>query len=206
MASVSVEFTGLVNFENFMRLAADTTTRAASLAINQVAQRGGLTLARQHILDQVNFPSGYLTGDRLYVSRFASENSLEAVILARKRATSMARFTQGAALGRAPAGIRVHVSKGGGDVLKRAWLVRLRRGASLTEDNYNIGLAMRVNPGEGVLGKKTPHQSWLVPNAVALLYGPSVDQVFSTVADDIAPAVAQQTADEFLRQFNRLVG
>jgi hypothetical protein len=45
---------------------------------------------------------------------------------------------------------------------------------------------VRLKPGEqAVMGKKTTHQSWLVPGRVALLYGPSVDQVFRQVADDV---------------------
>jgi hypothetical protein len=37
-----------------------------------------------------------------------------------------------------------------------------------------------------------------------LLYGPSVDQVFRTVAVDISPPLLDNLQSEFLRQFQRL--
>ncbi len=37
-----------------------------------------------------------------------------------------------------------------------------------------------------------------------MLYGPSVDQVFRTVKDDMAPGVSAFTDSEFRRQFARL--
>lgn len=188
-------------FENLPAVA----TKAAQLAINDVARRGGLKLIRNEILDQVSFPRDYLTGDRLAITQFATSTKLEAVITARKRATSLARFAPGQSLGsKARLGVRVAVGTGKSTVLRKAWLVRLRRGASLTEDNYNIGLAVRVRPGETIKNKKGTHQSWLVPNSVALLYGPSVDQVFREVSGDVAAPIGSLVTDEFFRQFSRL--
>jgi hypothetical protein len=184
------------------------SAKAARLAINQVAQRQALRDARRAMYDEVNFPSGYLNDDRLYVKRFATEANLEAIIVGRKRATSLARFADSATpLGSAMrAGVRVKVkTKGGGEHLKKAWLVRLRRGASKTEDNFNLGLAVRVKSGEKIVGKYTEHTSWLVPGQVALLYGPSVDQVFRSVAEDLAPQILDAVSAEFHRQFARLL-
>jgi hypothetical protein len=39
---------------------------------------------------------------------------------------------------------------------------------------------------------------------VALLYGPSVDQVFAEVADKVAPTIGDLVAAEFHRNFARL--
>ena len=89
-------------------------------------------------------------------------------------------------------------------MLKNAWLERLNKGASLTEDNYNVGLAVRLKPGERLLNKRATHKSWLVKDKVALLYGPSVDQVFSSVADDVIPEMGELMSTEFFRQFARL--
>lgn len=204
---VTVELEGLSEFAQAMSRMPDITNKAARMAINQVAQRGGLSLARRSILDEVNFPKSYLHGDRLGVTRLATDNNLEAVIRGRKAATSLARFASGGTpLGSSlRQGVTVKVKTSGAAVhLRRAWLVRLRSDKSLTEDKYNVGLAVRVRPGEKLKGKYSTHLRWLVKDAVALLYGPSVDQVFREVSDRIAPRVLQMTAAEFERQFIRL--
>lgn len=200
----AIEIEALPDLQDYFRMMPDVTARAARLSINQVVQRGGMRAAQDAIYEEVNFPQGYLSGDRLRISKYARENDLEAIIVGRKRATSLARFAQGQTLGNQSNGVRVRVKRGSSEHLRRAWLVRLRRGTSLDEDNYNIGLAMRINPGETIVGKKSAHTSWLVPNQVALLYGPSVDQVFRSVAADIAPHVGDMVATEFFRQFDRL--
>lgn len=203
MTRISAE--GLVDFGEFIRTAPEVATRAASMAINDVATRSGLRAIKDKMTDEIDFPSGYLSGDRLKVTQRATPENLLAVITGRKRATSLARFSSGTAVPNSKAaGVNVRVQQGRTTFLKKAFLVRLKKGASLTEDNYNIGLAIRVGPGETVLNKKTVHKSWLVPGKVALLYGPSVDQIFASVADDLAPELAEMTANEFFRQFARL--
>lgn len=205
MTRTLVEINALDDAIQYFERIPDVSARAARLSINQVATRGGMRLAQDAMYDEAAFPKGYLSGDRLYVSKYASESDLEAVIVGRKRATSLARFASGQALGStARAGVRVQVKNGSSVHLRRAWLVRLRRGASLDEDNYNIGLAVRVKPGESIAGKYSEHSSWLVPGAVALLYGPSVDQIFRDVAGQISEPIGQMVADEFFRQFSRL--
>lgn len=200
------EFEGLKEMELYFKQLPDAAARSASLAINQVLQRQGMKAIQAAVLHQVAFPKGYLSGDRLGVSQFAKPGNLEGIVRARKRATSMARFAQpGTPIGsRANTGVTVRVRNGRSTYLRNAWLVRLKKGASLTEDNYNIGLAVAVKPGDRIAGKSSAHKSWLVPGRVALLYGPSVDQVFNTVAEDTGPEILNLVADEFLRQFNRL--
>jgi hypothetical protein len=203
--TVGVDVFALDDAIDYFTRVPEVSARAARLALNGVAKRGGMRLARDAILDQIAFPKDYLTGDRLAVTQFATEKSLETVISARKRATSLARFAQGQPIGsKAKLGVRVTVGKGNATVLRDAWLVRLRKGASMSEDNYNVGLAVRLKPGERLSNKVSAHKSWLIPNAVALLYGPSVDQVFRDVAGDIAKPVADLVAAEFFRQFDRL--
>jgi hypothetical protein len=182
--------------EFFQRLP-DVAGKAATMAINQVATRGGLKLARSGILDEIAFPKDYLSGDRLSVSQKATTSNPEAVIAARERPTSLARFADSStALGsRAKIGVRVQVKRGKSVTLKTAWLVRLNSG--------NIGLAVRVKPGQQVRNK-TGATRWLVPDRVALLYGPSVDQVFRSVSEKIAEPVGRMVSEEFLRQFTRL--
>jgi len=205
--NVYAEFEGLEGAADFFARMPAINAKAARLALNQTASRGGLTLARNEILDEIAFPKDYINASRLGVTKYATESDLEAIITGRKRATSLARFAApGTPIGSSlRSGVRVRVSKnGGGETLRKAWLVRLRAGASLTEDNYNVGLAVRVNPGDKIKGKSSAHQGWLVPGVVALLYAPSVDQVFREVAGDIAPRIGDMAAQEFLRQFTRL--
>lgn len=201
--TVKVEVEALDGAIDFFRAAPEVAPKAASLAINQVITRGGMRMAQDAIMDQIAFPRDYLRGDRLEVAKYATESNLEGVIRGRKRATSLARFSQGSVIGKA--GVRVEVKRGSATTLKNAWLVRLKQGASLTEDKYNVGLAVRLKPGEQLQNKKFEHQSWLVPGVVALLYGPSVDQIFRQVADDVAEPIAQMVTDEFFRQFDRLM-
>jgi len=203
----NAEFEGLDGAAEFFARMPEINAKAARLALNQTASRGALKLARDEIMDEINFPREYLNASRLGVTKFATDRDLEAVITGRKRATSLARFAQpGTPIGSAAkSGVRVRVSKnGGGETLRKAWLVRLKSGASMSEDKYNVGLAVRIRPGDSIKGKNSTQQAWLVPGVIALLYAPSVDQVFREVAAEIGPQVGDMAAQEFLRQFTRL--
>lgn len=202
-----VDAIGLRDAREYFKRFPDIANSAARMAINDVANRGALALARREMMTQINFSASYLRGDRLGVVKRASNNDLSAVIRARKRATSLARFAApGQPIGqnKATAGVRVRVKSGRSSTLRGAWLVRLRRGASVSEDNFNVGLALRLKPGDSVPGKTGVHKSWLIKDQVALLYGPSVDQVFRDVSADISEPVADMVGSEFFRQFARL--
>lgn len=200
------EFEGLNEIESYLKSFPKRVPRAARLAINTVISRKGMKLIQDEMYDQVAFPKNYLKGDRLFVRQFATEANLTGIILGRKRATSLARFAApGTPIGsQGSRGVKVVVSRGSSAFLRNAWLVRLRRGASLTEDNFNVGLAIRLREGEKVTGKYSSHRSWLVPGQVALLYGPSVNQVFDDVAEDTGPEILNMVGEEFNRQFDRM--
>jgi hypothetical protein len=187
----------ILDAAEFVRHLPEVADKAAVMAINQIATRGGLQLARSGILNEIAFPKDDLSGDRLRVSQKATISNQEAVIAARERPTSLARFaTAGTALGsRARIGVQVQIKRGQTVKLKNSWLVRLNNG--------NIGLAVRVKPGDEISNKHGATR-WLVPDRVALLYGPSVDQVFRSVSERIAAPVGKLVHDEFLRQFTRL--
>ena len=152
---------------------------------------------RADIESQVAFPNGYLKTDgRLSVTRKARQDSLEAVITARDRPTSLARF----AAGQTPestrkGGVTVQVKRGKNTHMKRAFMVRLKNG--------NIGLAVRLKQGETLANKSYGKPVMLAKN-VYLLYGPSVDQVFQTVAEESLPEIGNMVSKEFYRQFTRL--
>lgn len=200
--SVTVETIGINALKLYFDGMPKLTSRSMRLAINTVVRRSGMKALRDGMLAEVDFPRGYLSGDRLKVARFASDSKLEATILARKRATSLARFATSGSIG--TSGVTVKVRRGRTTFLKKAFLVKLKAGASMSEDNYNTGLAVRLAPGEKLNNKTSAHKAWLVPGRVALLYAPSVNQVMATTAAKVSPKIADLVEAEFFRQFERL--
>lgn len=190
----------------------DTSRRAARLAINQVANRSAIRDISNEIYSQVMFPQGYLSlPDRLGVTKNATDADLEAIIRARQRATSLARFlvpgqTQATAR---TSGVAVQVKPGNVKYFKNGFLVKLRAGSS-TETQNNLGLAVRLPAGErpkfgkGQMLEERVGKDGQPKSAVWLLYGPSVDQVFRGVADDLSGHIADDVTSEFMRQFTRL--
>lgn len=85
--------------------------------------------------------------------------------------------------------------------MKKAFLVKLRRGTALTETVHNLGLAIRLKPGENIKNKKAMPASKTNKNwkGVFLLYGPSVDQTFRSVAEQMEPEVKAFLEREYLR-------
>lgn len=166
-------------------------------AVNKViaSSRAG---AAGEILQQVRFPTGYLGSPndaraRLAITKRATQNDVEAVISARVRPTSLARFISGSGK---PGDIRVSVGRGVSQLLRGAFVVRLRSGASITEDSFNLGLAVRTHKGSTLRNSRGAKQ--IGPN-LFLLYGPSVDQVFQTVREDIAPKAVADLRSEMVR-------
>lgn len=205
--TISSTFEGMDGLQDYFKVFPDRTKRALRLAINRTITREGMKLITEEMYDQVNFPRNYLKGNRLFVKQYAKESNLEGVILGRKRATSLARFASpGTPIGSRPggSGVTVAVKRGSGVRMANAWLVRLRAGASLSEDQFNIGLAVRLKPGESLSGKYSTHKSWLIPGVVALLYGPSVNQVFDDVAESQGAEILDIAGTEFFRQFDRI--
>jgi hypothetical protein len=204
--TVTIVSAGSTELQRYLETMPELTARAMRLAINGVTKGKGMSAIKRQMLDEIAFPSGYLNADRLKVTKLATDTKLESVITGRKRATSLARFVNGTAVpnSKRSDGVTVRVQKGRTTYLKNAFLVRLKRGASITEDNYNVGLAVRLKPGEQLANKRTQHKAWLVPNKVALLYGPSVDQVFAGVIEELRPQIGDDVAAEFHRQFARL--
>lgn len=168
---------------------------AAQRAINRVTERSRTGSARK-ILKQVNFPARYLSGEngRLKIVKKASPSSLEGIIRGKERPTSLAQFTSSKTIGKA--GVRVQVKPGSSIEMKKAFLLRLPQGSTLTDTKFNLGLAIRLRDGERVQNKK--HMVRLA-KGLYLLYGPSVNQVFADVAVDQAEESAVLLEREFLR-------
>lgn len=192
--TVGIQANALGDLTRYFEALPDVAEQAAALAINQVAERDGLAVIRKDMRAQINFPAGYLEGDRLRVRQKASRGNLEAIIRGRDRATSLARFAAGQNPGNTKGrGVRVTVKSGKTRTLPKAFMLRLK--------NNNLGLAVRLKPGEQLANSQAAVR--LAEN-VYLLYGPSVDQVFRGVAEDRAADLGSMVSRQFLRQFARL--
>ena len=178
--------------------------RAASQAINQTARDERVVIARR-ISEQIALPRSQLgpNAGRLEVSRRASPAKLEARITARGRPTSLARFSRGAVRTRRGGGVALEVKPGRLTRIRRAFLIRLRRGTALTETRFNLGLAIRLRPGERIDNKRRAVQ---ISSGLYLLYGPSVQQVFlDNEGRGVARDREQATAIRLQRNFLRLL-
>jgi hypothetical protein len=198
--TVNVDLAGLLGLEDFLVAAPDITRRSVSYAMNSVIGGTGLARYRAAIGEQVNLSPSYIK-DRMGVEKPASPDSLVTTIVARQRPTSLARFASGAVVG-GKGGVAVSVSRGGGSkLLKGGFLVNLRQG---DRADGNVGLAVRLKPGQKLNKKDQSRMVHLEANVV-LLYGPSIDQVLNnSVADAETPEILDATATEFYRQFARL--
>lgn len=196
------DISGILDLENFLAAVPDATRKAAAYAMNDVLSGQGLARFKKAVAAEVNFPTGYVN-DKIEMAQHATPTRLVASLVGRQRPTSLARFATSGVVG-GKSGVTVRV-KGASTHMRGAFLVRLNRGAQITEDGFNIGLAVRLKPGTTLKNKKD--QSGLVhlSKNVVLLYGPSVDQILrNEAADAEAPVVADAIATEFFRQFARL--
>lgn len=184
----------------------DTIPRAVQLAairaVNGTADYAAAQ-SRKRIREQIGFPASYLTGkdgagrQRLGVTKKARGSDLEAVITGRHRPTMLARFaTSGTPGGKN--GVRVEVAPGFAKFMRRAFLIRLPagRGGSV-ETKSNMGLAIRLKPGERIENKKKMVQ--IGKGGPYLLFGPSVDQIAATVFGEVSPETSEYLSTEFAR-------
>jgi hypothetical protein len=203
--SVYLDAEGLLGFKDYLNGLPEVTTTAARLAINQTVDRKVIPLSREEMLAQIAFPKGYLNDQRFSASKRATSADLEAIVTARGRPTSLARFLVGAPVpGKRQTGVTVRVKPGESRVMKSAFVVTLKAGNLLNAENGNVGIVLRTKDGQGVHSKK--EQARPFGKNLYLLYGPSVEQVFRDVSDKVTQPVLDYLGDEFLRQFSRLAG
>lgn len=178
---------------------ASAAERATYRVINRVAQKT-LTASRREIVSQVSLTAAYVR-ERMDLS-LANPGRMFAVITARRRPTRLATYgarqlTRAAktakgdvmrsiAAGRKQAGVSVKVKRAGGGrkQMRGAFFIPLRRGRGDLGAN-GMGVFIRTGTGR---------------DAIKHLYGPSVDQVFRSVADRAVPKVMQELRDELKKQ------
>lgn len=176
-----------------IRQAGEAGMELASAALND-----GIGYARklggEEILSQVNFPAGYLDmGGRFEVTQKASPSSPAAKLTARQRPTSLSTFTT--STGPKGRGVTVAVQPGKSAQMQRAFVVGIRAG---NKSGGNRGVAVRTKgppPAAAHKPVKLFDDDW---GTVWLLYGPSVNQVFSDVHSEILPGVEAHAVDRFI--------
>lgn len=170
-----------------------------SKAVNRTTTRYR-TEASRAMREQIAFGARYLIsgqGGRLTIPRKATPNSPEATIRGRFDPTSLATFVKGVKRHgrRSPT---LEVSTGRRTQIDRSFLMNLANG--------NLGLALRLRPGETIQNKRTMARRFSSKDRnLYLLYGPSVDQVFRSVREDIAPDAGDFLEKEFLRLAEALI-
>lgn len=199
---------GLDRYREFLKSVPEAVADASHLAVSS-ATRFAYAAGSRAMRKEINFSQTYLgEKDRYAISQRAKKSNPEAIISARQRATSLARFANDRRTGPTRKGLTVEVARGRKRKLRQAFLIKLKAGPSFSEDNYNIGLAVRLKPGERVKNKRemAPYMKKARKASDAnlyLLYGPSVDQVFRGVIPKIEPAISNYLESEFLRQMER---
>lgn len=197
------EFGAIDGLQAYVDSMPKAALEAARIALNDVAEGEGLAMIRADVDKEADFPSGYLTNDRLGVTSRAKNNDLAVTITGRFRATSLARFVKNRDIATSRKfGVELGVKRGvAKQRIERAFLVRLRAGATANNDNFNLGLAIRLKPGEALRNSTAAVK---LDKGLYLLYGPSIDQIFREVGPKDAPDILQRIEREFYRQFFRL--
>lgn len=169
---------------------------ALTRAVNYAATKAR-TESNRRMREQISWAARYLDGKLDLTPAKGSVDNPEARIDVAFRPTSLARFVVGS---KTPwkAGVRLHVGAASFASSLRMFIVPLKRGtADITEENRNLGLAIRLKKGETISGK---YKTKSLGKGLYLLYGPSPAQVFYTVAEDIVPNVSEWMALEYERQ------
>jgi len=198
---LSFNISGVTDLESFLAADEDRTRRAAAFALNDVLTGQGIARFRKAVAAEVQFPPGYVD-DKIEMAQHATPTRLVASVVGRQRPTSLARFATSGTVG-GKGGVTVRV-KNASRHMPDAFLVRLSQGASISDDGYNVGLAIRLKPGM-VLNKKDTARMVHLDRNVVLLYGPSVDQILrNEAAEATSDEVVDAIATEFFRQYARL--
>lgn len=166
----------------------DTIKMMAVRALNRTADRTR-TAAGREMLAQINWPASYLNAPgRFQVTERATRRSLSATITGRRTPTSMARFVMKSGKGQTTVEVTPgHAKRIGGGNIRSSFLMPLGNG--------NTGLAVRTAGGKPT-GSYKPRR---INENLWLIYGPSVDQVFRSVREDVAPEAEEFLEGEFLR-------
>lgn len=179
--------------------------KAAARAVSSAAIKAR-TLSARRVRQEVNFPASYVAPSegRLAVVPKAG-NPLESRIVARSRATSLARFAMSRRTGKdVEPGVRVQVKPGVARFMRGAFLVKLKGVGGDTDTQANLGLAIRTKNGVAPNNAYAPVKT---KKGFYLLYGPSVAQALLSASGEkgIWPDLTGEIRDYFESEFLRLL-
>lgn len=188
----------------------DTTiNRAASLAINKTVTFAK-DLSVSEILRTVNLQQSYVRRN-LKTAKRASPNDLSAVIRANTRETLLTRYPYQ----ETSTGVRVAVNKTTGyRTIKRAFRVTNLRGSGASGIALKNRDAVEVfrrslspsTPGKSRKLQRIISKARTKPNGITVLHSRSINQLFTSVREDVQPRTFRFMADEFISDLRRLQG
>ncbi len=206
MANTYARIDGLAEVRSALGRAGGVARKAARLAINDTARKMR-TAGSKAIREQVNLKAKYVN-DRLDVSKKATDDSLSAIISGRQRNTLLYRYgakvltrkakhperskgfpALGIPPGRKLAGVSVKVKRGGPR--------KKMRGAFIVHGLKDSKASAVAIPMEGRYSSGN--------RKFDALYGPSVQQVWTDVREDLAPEAERRLNAEYQRQLKRLL-
>ena len=197
---VTIDATALDRLSKSLGVGADVLARAQFRAINKAAEKG-VTASRRAIASEVALTQAYIR-DRMALQRATAAQAV-AVIRARKRATTLARFSarqltrsapgakgdarRGIGSGRKQGGVSVKVkTQGPRKAMPKAFLIPLRAGGEAGANGFGVFTRQ---------GRSIRHR-----------YGPSVDQVFRSIRNQVAPGIAQDLEVQIVKQLQYELG
>lgn len=200
-AGIELEALGIVSLARYVRELPEIANEAAFLSVSDTSKSARAAAARK-MVTTLTWPKSYLDNGRLGIAKRATRSDLTAEIKGRDRPTSLARFSATPVRFGRQQGIKVSIVRGKGQpMMRRAFYMRLKRGRSMDTENPNVGLAVRLGKGESLSNSVGALD---IGGGVYLLYGPSVNQVFGNVADDILDDVSDSLNDRFIYHYTRL--
>lgn len=180
--------------------------KAAALTINKSATFA-IRESIDEITSEVNLQESYIKKHLRTVAR-ASASNLRAIISANERGTLLARYPHI----KTRNGIRVAINKAGGfREIPNAVMVRTKNSGVMTVGMFNKDFATALKSAGG---RMTPKRSRKIQRALAAaarkpygrtpLHSRSINQLFTSVRDDIQPALREFMLETFLEDFRRL--
>lgn len=183
--------------------------RAASLAINKT-----LTftkdLSTSFIIQEANLQRSYVARN-LKTAQRASPNNLFGIIRANTRETLLTRYPNQDTEN----GVRVAVNASGGyRTIERAFRVSNLRGSNangIALRNIDAAQAFRKAIGQRTPGKSRKLQRLISnartrPRGITVLHSRSINQLFTSVREDVQPRSNRFLADTFIQDVFRLQG
>lgn len=199
----SSDSSGLRGFARALRRAPAAANLAAEKALNAGAQVA-VELGRTQILSELNLERAYVN-KQLTIRKNAKTTDLVAKVGARKRRVLATRY--GASQATVPA--RSPKARLKGDPYRR--IPRGRKAAGSTRWTPQRGKPGTAwanafffrGRGSGALIMATRRSAERYPWRV--IYGPSVDQAWRSVRDDVLPSAMRKAEATFVREFNRSI-